>query len=466
MIINDSIQEEVAPLSLESYFECIDALGPFERAPHIAVAVSGGRDSMALCLLAYEWAKQIGGRVCALTVDHQLRPESAAEAVQTNRWLSNHGIEHHVLTWRGPKPTSGVQAAARQARYELMEDWCRQNGVLHLFLGHHKEDQAETVLFRLSHDSGLDGLAGMSAIREQTYIRLLRPFLNISRRHLAAYLQSREQAWIEDPSNTDLKYARTGLRQMIEKTDNTDQNITVEDLTKLANRCARARLALEENVARMMARCCTLDLAGYARLDVALMRTLPSEISLRILSRAIRCIGGKPFGPKQSPLERLHQVVINEQLRRSRTLGGCLLSSRDGELFVFREQRHLPAPQKIDPGKPVLWDDRFSICLDQSYFEPNRKLWLETLGRAGRQIALSELGLANSRKLPVEAICSLPAVHDQAGIAYVPHLNFMREDLMTAPLTIKNVVFRPPEGLGDRGFVGLKLHEQRDILSL
>src|SRR5512144_2076204 len=118
----------------------MEEFAPFESSPHLAVAVSGGADSMALGLLAHDWAVARGGRVTALTVDHGLRPASAKEAAQVGSWMSACGIEHHILCWPGAKPASAVQNAARVARYRLLRQWCRQAGVLHLVLGHHADD--------------------------------------------------------------------------------------------------------------------------------------------------------------------------------------------------------------------------------------------------------------------------------------------------------------------------------------
>src|SRR5712692_9076186 len=127
-------------------------LGPFEARPRLAVAVSGGPDSLALAILCHRWAAARGGEAFALSVDHRLRPESAAEVRQVRRWLRALGIPHHVLVWKRPgaRPSSALQAAARAARYGLLAQWCSRRGVLHLALAHHAGDQAETVLMRLA----------------------------------------------------------------------------------------------------------------------------------------------------------------------------------------------------------------------------------------------------------------------------------------------------------------------------
>ena len=151
-----------APDINDTYFaHKMAALGHFEARHHIAIAVSGGGDSMALVLLADRWARAQGGRVTALTVDHGLRDGSSREAAQVATWLWGLEIAHTILPWTGPKPKTGIQKAAREARYALMSDWCRGQGVLHLALAHNLEDQAETYLMRLGRGSGGDGLAAM-----------------------------------------------------------------------------------------------------------------------------------------------------------------------------------------------------------------------------------------------------------------------------------------------------------------
>src|SRR5439155_24846109 len=133
-----------APLTLGELADALDAIGGFEARPLIAVAVSGGPDSMALAILADRWAQQRGGQAWALTIDHRLRPESAAETRMAGDWLAARAIPHEVLVGRGAKPASGIQEAARAARYRLLAAWCRERGCLHLLTAHHREDQAET----------------------------------------------------------------------------------------------------------------------------------------------------------------------------------------------------------------------------------------------------------------------------------------------------------------------------------
>ena len=149
-------------ITADHFNELMTACLPDGAGGDVAVAVSGGADSMALCLLAQGWAKAQGVRLFALTVDHGLRADAAAEARQVGQWLSGHDIEHHVLGHEDPPPRANIQAWARELRYRLMEDWCAQHGVPLLLVAHHLEDQAETLLLRLARGSGVDGLAAMA----------------------------------------------------------------------------------------------------------------------------------------------------------------------------------------------------------------------------------------------------------------------------------------------------------------
>ena len=228
----------------------MERFAPFENSPHLAVAVSGGADSMALCLLAHDWAVARGGRVTALTVDHGLRPASAKEAAQVGSWISACGIEHHILRWQGEKPASAVQNSARVARYRLLCEWCRQANVLHLLLGHHADDQSETVLHRLVRGSGIFGLAGMSALVETSEVRLLRPLLSCRPAALRSLLTERGQDWLEDPSNRDPRFARTHVRSV--QPSLATVGLTRSVLLAAAAQMAATRSVVQEAVVRSL----------------------------------------------------------------------------------------------------------------------------------------------------------------------------------------------------------------------
>jgi len=446
-------------------FETLMAgLGPFEARPHVAVAVSGGADSLCLALLAGRWAKRFGGHVTALTVDHGLRDQSAAEAVQVGGWLTPHGIDHHILAWQGPKPTAGVQALARAARYGLMQAWCREHGVLHIALAHTRDDQAETFLLRLGASSGPDGLAAMSAVREVKDVRLLRPLLSVPKAALQATLTAANQPWIDDPSNQDAVYARVRVRQAI-----AEGGLDARNLARSADRFARVRQTLEAGAAALLARALQTNPAGFAVLDRAAFTDADDEISLRALARVVAAIGGRDYGPRWGRLERLHRQLFVDRDETAATLGGCRVIVKDGTLLVCRENRDLPGPMAVHAGEWLRWDRRFDIHFgaDGGHGAHGGSARLMALGEQGWAEIVGHQPELRQQSVPHPVKASLPALFDEKGVYSVPHLGFrrLREGALgpSQGVEIADIRFSPPNSFSSTGFF---LHIEPDILSL
>ena len=209
---------EFSPLSAEEFSGIVKA-EPFASVLYgaacpVTIAVSGGPDSMALAALVSEWGENEGrGAAHAVVVDHGLRPESSQEARLVMARLSAiSGLLPSLLCWNGDKPVTGIMEKARAARYKLLTEYCKNQGIRGLFLAHHQDDQAETFLIRLAKGSGLDGLAGMSPVREDGDVALLRPFLGIPKGRLIATCRARGISFVEDPSNANPAYLRPRLR--------------------------------------------------------------------------------------------------------------------------------------------------------------------------------------------------------------------------------------------------------------
>lgn len=190
------------------------------QANHInrfALAVSGGADSMAMTRLAAQYQKEHKSTMHALIVDHGLRPESADEALYVGELCQTLGVPHTVLTWAHPPVTSRLQEHARQARYQLLSDWCKKHHYQYLLLAHHANDVLETFMMRLSKGSSLKGLCGLKPMREIYGITLVRPFLSVPRDKLYNALEG--QSYIQDPSNDNMKFERVRLRQWLSQMD-------------------------------------------------------------------------------------------------------------------------------------------------------------------------------------------------------------------------------------------------------
>ncbi len=182
---------------------------------NFAVAVSGGSDSLALCLLIDQWLKSKDSKLVAITIDHQLRPESSEEALQVQQLLNHYDIEHVIIPWLGVKPAGNIQEVARLARYKLLTDYCLQHGIDYLVTGHQQNDQAENFIIRADHGAGIYGLAGIPAITTYNNIKIVRPLLNFTKQELQDYLIERNIKWIEDPSNRNERFARVRVRKFL-----------------------------------------------------------------------------------------------------------------------------------------------------------------------------------------------------------------------------------------------------------
>lgn len=423
------------------------AVGPFEPQPHLAVAVSGGADSMALCLLAQRWAGARGGWVTALTVDHGLRSGSRAEADQVGCWLNGRGIAHAVLPWIGAKPATGIQEAARVARYRLLARWCADAGVLHVLLGHHQFDQAETVLMRQARGSGVDGLAGMVAVVETADVRLVRPLLRTAPSRLRALLTAAGQAWIEDPTNVDPAHARNRVRARLAGLPAGDQ--AVATVMAASETMGAARAALESAAATLLARCCTLSADGYARLEAPLLASAPAAVATRALGRVLGAVGGLPYAPSVGKLERAWGRLVENPSPTAATLGRCRLARAGDSVLVCREGRNLPAPQVPPANGSVYWDDRFEIELSGAGEGRTGPIRLVALGADGAR----RVGHAapRARSVPRQAWAALPALADDVGVLEVPHLGYERGDGATLPLRFRSALFRPRRPLSGTG---------------
>jgi tRNA(Ile)-lysidine synthase len=265
------------------------ALGGRPPPLPLAIAVSGGPDSVALLHLA---VAAFPGQVTALTVDHGLRPASSDEAATVGRHCAAAGIAHHILHWTGQKPAANLQAAARAARYRLMADWCAAHAVPLLATAHHADDQAETLLLRLARGSGSGGLAGIRAWRPLGQgVTLVRPLLGVRRTELAAIAGVSGWPLVDDPANRDPRHDRTRARALLAATPWLDP----ARLAAAAAHLMEAEAALAWTADRAWAGRAGLETAGIA-LDAA---GLPGELARRLVVRAISHLNpaAAPRGP-------------------------------------------------------------------------------------------------------------------------------------------------------------------------
>ena len=292
-----------------------------------AVAVSGGGDSVALMHLARDYARQQGHPLPhVLTVDHGLRPSSAKDAKAVAGWAKRLGLAATVLAWRGNKPKTGVEAAARESRYRLMGAFLVKHDIATLLVGHNQDDQAETFLLRLARGSGLDGLAGMQPsapwpVAGFPGLVLMRPLLGVGRDPLRAYLEAKGQAWLDDPMNEDLAFDRVKVRKA--RAALAEAGLTAARIAAAAQHLARARESLEVMTEAVLARAVRKNNPQGLLLDPAALTAAPREVGLRALASVLMAVGGGTYRPRFESLERLYDRIAGKGLQAGVTLHGC-----------------------------------------------------------------------------------------------------------------------------------------------
>lgn len=400
----------------------------------LAVAVSGGCDSMALALLAYDWAKARNITLTALTVDHHLRAESSAEAEQVRQWLCARGMAHHILEWQfDTQPNANRQAAAREARYSLMAEWCAAHGIHHLLLGHHLDDQAETFLLRLQRGSGVDGLAAMRPRSSRHGLTLLRPLLDAPKTALQNYLHTQNQTWVEDPSNEDRAYNRTAMRELLAQS-----GLDASTLAATAERMARAQDYLQQQSDAAYDACCQLREDGTIRIHLARWQPLHEEIRLRVLADAIADMNGSIYRPRFSELKSLHDALVSTP-PETRTLAGIRFIPEDGQMLLLRETAAIAAPVALAADSHGLWDGRFTYhCAPDC--PPAQLGALGTEGWAKLKAAAPESAAAI--RLPKRVLHTLPALWHLESPLLVPHIHYVDAQAKAAWLRINSFTQR------------------------
>jgi len=309
----------------------------------IAVAVSGGADSLGLCIALSEYLKMAKPKVTihALSVDHALRPESRGELFHVAGVLADiPNITHHILTWEHEeKPTSRIQEKARKARYDLMIGYMRTHNISNLFFGHHLDDQAETFLFRLAKGSGLDGLGAMASCHEKEEgINICRPLLEVGKADIISFCNNNGIEFINDPSNENDDYARVRLRKSMEVLS--AEGLTTKRLSVTAKRLSRAREALDYITDKEYNSALLHKDEGRIVFNFKMFSENPFEVVLRVLLRAMAELSpDRNYSARLERVESLCCDLLKPSAFRKRTLGGVIfeVSTKNDEISLTKE---------------------------------------------------------------------------------------------------------------------------------
>ena len=395
----------------------LDALfAAIAEARHVALAVSGGANSLALLDCFDRWRRQRPRPdEIVLTVDHGLREGSAEEALHVTEVAARRGVAARLLAWGGPRPSSGVEAAARAARYRLMLAAAREAGASHLLLAHHRDDQAETFLMRLSHGSGLFGLAAMRPEVGAGEVTILRPFLDLPRTRLVATAAAAGLVPVEDPMNADPRFLRARIRRLMPLL--AANGLGPAEIGASARRLAAAADMIEAAASRVIAAAFACDDLAIAWLDPRRLFGEAVEIRLRTLTRVLQAIGAEPYPPRLEKLEALDRAMAQAKGRFKRTLAGAVIERRGARFALYREAGRDGLPEiAVKGAASLVWDHRFEITIGDG---------------APQDVMLGALGETDRRKLgvragdaPADALAALPAFRLGAEILAVPSLSW------------------------------------------
>ncbi|KJV55937.1 tRNA(Ile)-lysidine synthetase [Orientia chuto str. Dubai] len=405
----------------------MDFFGPFEKTPKLAIAVSGGSDSLALILLVKHWNQKVKGQVTVLTVDHRLRSESASEANYVSKICKDIKLKHVTLNWIHQEITGNIQAQARKARYQLLTKYCQEHDILHLVTGHHVDDIVENFFIRLFRGSGLAGLSSHNIFFVNN-IRIIRPLFNITKLDLQRYLKRQSIQWINDPSNSSNKYLRTKVRSLLKSEFISFQHDFTEELLKKRiilsqEHLNRALESINNEIIYYVVHAIKIYPAGFAVINRLVFRKASNEARYAILAYLLMIVGTTEKPPRFISLQDLILKDIHESYT-NKTLHGCVIEYSLQYIIIYREfGRYYPKPQPVINS--VIWDCRFKVIDNRN--DSNMNLIIDYLKQ--KDYLLIKQYVKNNQesvyfKYSKKILFTFPVVKYLEKVIAIPHIQY------------------------------------------
>ncbi len=292
----------------------------------VAVAVSGGVDSV--CLMS--WLAELHINAIVLHVNHGLRKNADIETQYVQDLAKSLGMESHVFYWTGDKPSTGLEAAARNARYKLMTDYCHENGIDTIFVAHQADDQIETFLMNLGRGSGIYGLSAMKRETIRDGIKIVRPLLNTPRVEIKKYCDDNNIRYFCDEMNDDDHYTRVKIRQNRHLL-NDKLGISDARLMLAIENLGRLRDSLDENIGQLVDGVCHRN---YAMFSDTFLFDLDMDIRLKFIGMLIQKIGGDNYQPRLKSLSGALDKLSGDC---KFTLGHCTIRRLKSKILIVPE---------------------------------------------------------------------------------------------------------------------------------
>ena len=411
----------------------------------IAVAVSGGVDSVALMHLLVNWAKEHKALVTVFAVDHNLRTESKSEIEYIQKLSAELGVDFVALSWVPGDQTTATQERAREGRYNLITNHCKKIGISALLTAHHLGDNLETYLIKKSKKTSVLALKpNITYFWNNVWI--LRPFFNIEKQELIDYLLKNKITWFEDASNDSDKYERNRVRKRLSLLSSKEKSALLLEYDEAINKAKKLNELLIKSVAEVV----SIYNEGFAKIGISQFNGLEPELKIHLLNYVLTIISGKTIVPRYRSLEKVI-TSLTANVFKSGTLSHCHLVGKDGSLVIYKEKAFVGggknqqcviprehkrpwgspdsrdchvanAPRNDASPSPVTWDNRFDIInLPAGCYISN--LSLDEYSKLKKLLNLEKLA-KDSNNNHKSILFTLPIIKNLEKVIAIPHISY------------------------------------------
>ena len=424
----------------EKFLQNLGHLQPFGQNPTIAIALSGGIDSVAMMLLTHKWAKEIKGQIVALTVNHNLRENSTQESIQVAGICKRLNIEHAILQWHHESINSNIQALARQARYNLLTKYCLERDIIHLFIGQQLDDSVENFFIKLSRGSGLWGIID-NCQNFVNNIRICRPIANFTKKECKNIIKHYSITHVEDISNVKTDYFRNEIRAKLANffdLKNISPDLFKKRISDSKNYLADEATIIQQQVIDALCTCITIYEAGFAKIHTDVFLSYNFNIQRYLIEYLLILISATNQSPRAGQINSLLMQIRSRKFTTT-TLNTCIISAIKQGLIIFKEKISIHATEILENNQPLYWDKRFYIKKLKPFVGC---FTISSLNLAEYDIIKNKLCLDNlddAQKHKKNILLTLPVIKCFDKIVALPNINYYSESFQDAFLS----VFKP-----------------------
>lgn len=417
---------DTRPLDLLEFEKLLNSIKVDILKKHFGVALSGGSDSVALLILLNEFSKKYKLSLTSIIINHGLRKQSYRDSIRAQNISKEIGVSAEICNWIGTKPRSNLMSIARNHRYDLLAEKCKELRIKILFLGHHFDDQIETFLMRSKRGENNLGLACMEKIVFKNGIMMIRPFLQIPKRRLINTCKKNKISWIEDPSNSDQQFERVRIRNYLKK-------ITFKEKIDIETKITRVKEKRNDfhNLQKIFIEKSTLiDHKGIIKVNKSDFLKKEETFKIEIIRTLLCKCSGKIYGPSFKSVKNLmNQIFIKK--KNNQTLHSCTINVKNNIILFTREFSKTYSNMREDlvvyPKSTKLWDFRFFVTTETNI------LILKVINHKNWNFVKKTFFQNSKRTIHSSIIKSFPLICTQKNyfIPFISDMNYLKNKGIT-----------------------------------